>query len=223
MKRLNSDQGVGRRCLVGTICSIAAVWLGGQFCGAVAHIATFSADITTPVGSPLCGGLVAPASAIDDPQRALGVVLLGGEKPIVLCAVDWVAIYNATYDESRPTLAAAAGTDPSHVAVQTVHQHDTHLADLEAHAIAQEVDPALRVVDPGACRAAMQATAAALKASLAKSQPFTHIGTGQARVEQVASTRRILGADGKVQFVATAAVRRMKSAGDIRRGRSIPF
>ncbi len=46
---------------------------------------------------------------------------------------------------------------------------------------------------------AVKQTAEAARAALAKAVPFTHIGIGQARVEQVASNRRVLGADGKVK------------------------
>jgi hypothetical protein len=50
-------------------------------------------------------------------------------------------------------------------------------------------------------------TAEAAKAALARTAPFTHVGVGQARVEQVASNRRILGDDGKVKFTRTSATR----------------
>jgi len=39
----------------------------------------------------------------------------------------------------------------------------------------------------------------AVRASLPRAQPVTHIGLGEARVDKVASNRRILGADGKVR------------------------
>src|SRR5688572_2062945 len=74
------------------------------------RIATFQADITPPLRSPLCGGLVMAAQAVDDPLEARGVVLVGSGKPIILCALDWVQINNGTYDAWREALAAAAGT-----------------------------------------------------------------------------------------------------------------
>ena len=36
--------------------------------------------------------------------------------------------------------------------------------------------------------------------ALARTSPFTHIGTGRARVERVASNRRVIGPDGKVKY-----------------------
>jgi hypothetical protein len=41
----------------------------------------------------------------------------------------------------------------------------------------------------------------AVRESLASARPITHIGTGQAKVDRVASNRRILGDDGKVKIV----------------------
>jgi hypothetical protein len=52
----------------------------------------------------------------------------------------------------------------------------------------------------------VQQTAAAAQAALARTTPFTHIGTGKARVHEVASNRRIV-VDGKVRFTRTSATR----------------
>ena len=41
------------------------------------HLATFACDVTPPIGHPLCGGWIEPVRGVDDPLRALGVVLLG--------------------------------------------------------------------------------------------------------------------------------------------------
>jgi hypothetical protein len=40
-----------------------------------------------------------------------------------------------------------------------------------------------------------------VQSALSRAQPITHLGLGEARVEQVASNRRILGPDGKVRAV----------------------
>ena len=91
------------------------------------QIATFRVDATPPLGSPLCDGAVPPVSKIDDPLTARGLVLLNGDSPIVLCAVDWVGIGNAGHTAWRQALAEAAGTSIHRVAVQTLHQHDAGL------------------------------------------------------------------------------------------------
>ena len=47
-------------------------------------IATFTADVTVPLGHGMMGGLW-KSKKIADPLYAKGIVLLGGEKPVVLC------------------------------------------------------------------------------------------------------------------------------------------
>jgi hypothetical protein len=54
---------------------------------------------------------------------------------------------------------------------------------------------------------AVAATADAVKAGLAKTAAFTHLGVGKAKVEQVASNRRILGSDGKVKATRYSATK----------------
>src|SRR5437016_808071 len=73
-------------------------------------IAPFEADITPPLGTPLCDGLVQPAKEIVDPLSARGIVLLGDSQPIVLCALDWVGVGNSGHTAFRAALARAAGT-----------------------------------------------------------------------------------------------------------------
>ena len=99
-------------------------------------ICTFQVDATPPLGSPLCDAAVPPAKEIVDPLSVRGIVLLGDEQPIVLCAVDWVGIGNGGYDALREALAKAAGTTVDRVAVHTLHQHDAPGCDFEAEAAA---------------------------------------------------------------------------------------
>jgi hypothetical protein len=50
-------------------------------------------------------------------------------------------------------------------------------------------------------------SANALRQALKKTVRFSHVGIGQARVEQVASNRRIVGTDGKVRFTRYSATK----------------
>jgi hypothetical protein len=163
------------------------------------HLATFACDVTPPLGHPLCGGWIEPARAVDDPLRALGVVLLGMGQPVVLCAVDWCGIRNEAHARWRQELAEAAHTVPENVAVQCVHPHDAPFADVEAERLLEATSAAPFSLDLKFFQRAVEQTAAAVRNALAKTVSFTHIGIGQARVEQVASNRRVLGPDGKVK------------------------
>src|SRR6478672_3438957 len=102
-------------------------------------LAPFRFDVTPPTGHPLCGGWIKPVEGVDDPLEAIGFVLLGAGKPIVICAVDWTGILNEAHVAWRNALAEAAGTTAYRVAVQCVHQHNAPLVcfDAERHIAAQ--------------------------------------------------------------------------------------
>jgi hypothetical protein len=171
------------------------------------HLATFACEVTPPLGHPLCGGWIEPVRAVDDPLRALGVVLLGPAAPIVLCAVDWCGIRNDAHQAWREALAGAAHTTPERVAVHCVHPHNAPFADLEAEKLLEAVPGAPPSLDRAFFGRAVAAAAAALRDGLKKTEKVTHLGTGRARVEQVASNRRILGPDGKVRLTRFSATR----------------
>jgi hypothetical protein len=171
------------------------------------HLATFHSDVTPPIGHPLCGGWIEPVRGVDDPLRALGVILLGMGRPVVLCAVDWCGLRNDAHEAWRQALAKATHTVPSHVAVQCVHQHNAPFADVEAQRLAQAVQGAPHSLDLKFFERVLQQASDAATEALKRTTPFTHIGIGQARVREVASNRRIVGPDGKVRFTRTSATR----------------
>lgn len=165
-------------------------------------LATFVADVTPPVGHPLQAGVgVKPVAVVADPLFAHGFVLFGAGETIVLCSVDWCGIGNDAHDRWREALAEAAGTTRERVLVCAIHQHDAPLVDLEAERLIAAQKPGRVSLDFKFHEEAVRSVAEAVKGSLKEARPVTHIGTGQAQVERVASTRRILGADGKVEFV----------------------
>jgi hypothetical protein len=171
------------------------------------HLATFSADVTPPIGHPLCGGWIEPVRGVDDPLRALGVILLGMGQPVVLCAVDWCGLRNDAHDAWRQALAQATHTVANRVAVHCVHPHNAPFVDLEAQRLSQATAGAPHCVDLKFFQRVVSQTAAAATAALKNTVEFTHLGVGQARVQQVASNRRILGPDGKVRYTRTSATR----------------
>jgi hypothetical protein len=102
------------------------------------RIATFEVDVTPPLESPLCHGNVMPVKQIVTPLLARGLVILGSGQPIVLCAMDWVALANASNVIIRETIAKAVGTTSERVAVHTVHQHDAPGSDLDTEQLLAE-------------------------------------------------------------------------------------
>jgi len=158
------------------------------------QIASFRADVTPPVGAPLCGGLVKPAVGVSEPLLALGVVLLSDEKPIVLCAVDFCEIRGADHIHWREVLAKAAGTSAERVALHSLHQHNAPLVDNAA----QKLLPEIGIIDAAATEKALAGVAASIEAALKTPQNVTHISTGEAKVLEVAGNRRVQVIDGKV-------------------------
>ncbi len=170
------------------------------------HIATFACDVTPPEDHPLCGGWITPVRGVDDPLKALGVVLLGAGKPVVLCAVDWTGVRNEAFRVWRAALADAAHTTPDHVSLHCVHPHNTPFADLEAERLIAAAK-APKSLDLKYFDECVKKSADALKSALPKAARFTHIGVGAAEVKDVASNRRVLGDDGKVKFTRTSATK----------------
>jgi hypothetical protein len=162
------------------------------------RLATFRADVTPPIGAPLCGGLVKPVVGVSDPLLALGVVILSADKPVVLCAVDWCEIRAGDHVHWREVLAQAAGTTPERVAVQSLHQHNAPLADSASHRLLAGCPSPPRMIDIEWAERALKGVAASIETALKNPSPVTHIAHGQAAVEHVASNRRIMGDDGKV-------------------------
>ncbi|MBN8249671.1 MAG: hypothetical protein J0L84_19805, partial [Verrucomicrobia bacterium] len=129
----------------------------------------------------------------------------GAGQPVVLCAVDWLGIANESHDVFRATLAAAAGTTADRVAVHTLHQHDAPDCDFSAETILAEAGLSRLNFDGTFAREVLRRLEVAVRESLSRTHPVTHVGTGSAPVHQVASNRRIFGPDGKVRAVRYTA------------------
>ena len=171
------------------------------------HLATFQCDVTPPLGHPLCGGWIEPVRGVDDPLRALGVVLLGMGQPVVLCVLDWVALRNDAHLAWRAALAKATHTVIERVAVHCVHPHNAPFADTGAERLIQKVEMPPTSLDLRFFNRVVEQAANAAQVCLARTTAWTHVGAGQARISQVASNRRILGPDGRVRFTRTSATK----------------
>lgn len=198
-------------------------------CGPIAdaeeslQISSFRVDATPPLGSPLCNGNVTPAMEIVSPLTARGVVLLGEEDPIVLCAFDWVGIGNGSYDAFRSALADAVGTTPDRVALHTLHQHDAPGSDFATEKLLDMYELGGQYSNPDFDADVMDRVSAAAKDSLQQTQVVTHVGLGSGRVDRVASNRRILGPDGRVVLQRQSSGGRNPAARDAPEGTIDPL
>ena len=171
------------------------------------RVATFSADVTVPLGHGMMGGAWLSKS-IADPLEANGFVLVGNGAPVVFVSVDWCEIRNEAYERWQTALAEAAGTTPERVLVTTVHQHDAPVADLGAERLLRARKLTGTICDPEFHERAVQSVARAVRESLPSARSITHIGTGQAKVEKIASNRRYVTPDGSIHFDRTSNTRK---------------
>ncbi len=168
-------------------------------------LAVFDVDATPPVGSLLAYD---PMEKKDDlGLRARGIVIIGSGLPIVLCAVDWIGIANESQDAFKSRLAKAASTLPSRVAVHTVHQHDAPISDWGAEKLLLDAGLDPKAFDSSFDRVLLDRLDKAIQKTMQSPQPLTHIGTGKATVEKVASNRRIKGPDGKIRYSRTSSTK----------------
>ena len=155
------------------------------------RLATFGFDITPPLGHSLCGGWITPVREIEDSLQALGFVLLGAGDPIVICALDWTGLLNSAHLLWRRAIAEVVGTTPDRVALHCVHQHDAPMVCLDTQALVQDEPNLPHIVQPEFLRACLEKGKHAISQALSKSQPLTHVASGQALIERIASNRRI--------------------------------
>ena len=167
------------------------------------RLATFSCDVTPPLGTPIYSSYK-PLAKIEHPLLAKGVVLEEGHDRYVLCAVDWCELCNSTHALWRRRIAEAAETDVSHVAVQTVHQHTAPIADGDAIKLLEQTEKPPPHPSAASFEEPSERLAKAVRESLDRFKPFDGIGAGQAKVDRVASNRRVPVGDGKVGFRGSA-------------------
>ena len=165
------------------------------------RVATFESDVTIPLGERLYSK---PLEVIEQPLQAKGIVLDDGGKRYVLCAVDWCTIRNATHLLFRTKLAEAVGTDVARVAVHCVHLHTAPSYDGEAQELFNKQREPVAIRDLEFLDKLTDRLAAAARASLEKLEPFDQIGTGSAKVDRVASNRRVPIEGGKVRWRGSA-------------------
>ncbi len=175
--------------------SLLPVQLTAQNVGGL-RLARFRYDVTPPMGHSLCGGWIKPVVGVDDPQEAIGYVLLGAGKPIVVCVVDWTGLANSAHIQWRQALAKAAGTTIDRVTVHCVHQHNAPFACMDAEKIILEQGDLPHIIEPEFFQRCLDAGGKAVAVALENTVPVTHVAHGEARVEKVAGNRRIIGLGG---------------------------
>jgi len=178
--------GLARRHL---ICAAPALFLRSSSAATGLRVGTFRSDVTPETGEPLIWTM--PLKVVLDPLWAKGLVLEQGRRRLVLCAMDWCGLGGAAFRRLQSALAAAAGVAAGDVVLHTVHQHAAPYVEGDAYRLLEELpDPPLMYSDRGLQRLSAR-LAAGVREALKSMQPLDAIGVSQARVERVASSRRV--------------------------------
>ena len=184
--------------------TLALLWTVAPAVAASLRVATFRSDATPPAGEPLIW--VTPVGKVEDPLWAKGIVIDDGARRYVLCAIDWCGVGSSTHRLFRGKMAAAAGTGISRVALHSVHQHAAPYIDGDGYRLLSKLPNPPLIMSDRYLEDVTNRLAAAIKEAAARLEPFDQVGRGEARVERVASTRRVKAADGKilVRYSSTA-------------------
>ncbi len=163
------------------------------------QITTFSADITPRLGSPVGQGFIPILTTAEHPLLARGIVLQDSGVTCVICTLDLMEVHNESYDFLRRSIGQAVGVSESHVALHCLHQHTAPAINTAALRLERgEGDPRLVATAEYLTQIAEKVSAAIQEARMHWRQ-VTHVGTGQSRVERVASSRRLELGDGRIQ------------------------
>jgi hypothetical protein len=202
---------------------LALVGCGSAESGPPAQLrmAVFVSDVTPPIGHPNCGGWTKSVEQIVQPLLLKGVLLDDGKTRCILAAMDWCVLRGAAYDLFRNKIALAAGVPATQVAIQTTHTHSAPVVDVRAEQLLAATSKPLKHVDLEWITRISDEAGRAVETAVHHLQPFTHVGVGQARVEQFASNRRVPGADGKIKVRYSAT--KDQSLRDAPEGRIDPW
>jgi len=182
--------------------TIVLFWLGLTSAALAAdgglRLSTFHADVTPGLGPIGSMAILTEVKSIEHPLEARGVVLEFGGKKHVLTAIDYCGLCNASHDIFREKIAAAIGTDPDLVVVQALHQHTAPVLDIDGAKIAYSSDEKALKLQLDFSQKMAERVAEAAKKSLSNLQPVTRVVASRAKVDRVASNRRVRGADGTI-------------------------
>jgi len=162
------------------------------------QIATFECDITPPLGEPIGLGFIKTLETKEHPLLAKGIVLKDEQGTYVICGLDWMEGRGETYDVLRQTIAKAAGTSYSRVTVHFIHQHSAPAFAAEEQRLQLPADDLRLLATAKYERKTTSDIALAIEKSLQNMQSVTHIGTSKAKIDSLASNRRVEREDGTI-------------------------
>ncbi|MBT4865019.1 MAG: hypothetical protein HON53_07880 [Planctomycetaceae bacterium] len=177
------------------------------------RVATFSAEITPRLGTPVGQGFIPVLQTAEHPLLARGILLKDSRTTCVICTLDLMEVHNESYDFLRQAIGKAAGVPASHVALHCLHQHTAPAISTAAQRLELAQEDPRRIATAEYLVDMADKISTAIRKSQQNWQSVTHIGTGQAKVERVASNRRLEQADGTIRGRSSST----KSAPELRK------
>jgi len=167
------------------------------------QLSTFKVDVTPSIGKGPCVGCTPKVDSIEHPLEMRGLVWKAHDETYVTAAIDFCGICNTSDDTIRAAMAQAAGTTAERVSLQSLHQHSAPILDADAVRLlhgdpSPELTQHLEFTDLVALRAS-----AAIAESLVQVREVTSIRCSKAKIEQMASNRRVPQADGSIAVRAS--------------------
>jgi len=163
------------------------------------HVTTFSVEITPKLRTPVGLGFISVLETVEHPLLARGVLFKDAGLTCVICTLDLMEVHNESYDFLRQTIADAAKVPESHVALHCLHQHTAPAISTASQRLELEDDDPRRIATAEYLVRTGKQLSAAIATSQENWQRVTHVGTGRAKVERVASNRRLQRNDGLIQ------------------------
>lgn len=178
----------------GEAADLSSAWAEGSSL----EVATFSVDVTPPLGVPVGQGFVPVLKTAEHPLLARGILLRDRELSCVLCALDLTEVHNDSYDFLREAIARAAEVSVSRVALHALHQHTAPAIDIAAQKLElPELHPR-RVATAEYLLTVAEKLTAAIRTSRKEWQSVSQLQVGRGLVERVASSRRLEAPDGSI-------------------------
>jgi hypothetical protein len=163
------------------------------------QVATFSVEITPRLGMPVGQGFIPILKTAEHPLLARGILFKDSGMACVICTLDLMEVHNESYDFLRQSIAEAAGVSESRVALHALHQHTAPAIATGAQKLEFDEDNPRRIATKEYLVDMAKKLSTAISESRKNWRTVTHIATGQAKVERVASNRRLIKADGSIQ------------------------
>ncbi|MGC8737018.1 MAG: hypothetical protein ACP5UA_00055 [Candidatus Hydrogenedens sp.] len=161
------------------------------------HIAPFKCDATLPLGTPWYPSYK-PLDTIEHPLLAKGIIIESEKQRYVLCAIDWCEITNRSYYRLCELIANTVKTEPHAVFIHTVHQHTAPMCDESAFDIISTIPNPPPCPKNEVFEDIFKRILQSVENALSQLTPCNSLEMGKAKIEKVASNRRVIMPDGKI-------------------------